>query len=192
MSKSKGEFLGMNAVRDRNIDPIVYRYWIVLGHYQSQLAFSFDALESAGTGYNNIVRKVVELLTTPDGEIDESLYNTWHDNILAPVSDNLKTAESLVVFQDLLKDKSVNNATKLALVKFVDDLLGLEFVQHAQKIRELETMVAPDEIQEMAQKRLEAKKSRDFATADELRNQIDSAGWSVMDTPDGYKLVKKQ
>ena len=192
MSKSKGEFLGMNAVRDRNIDPIVYRYWIVLGHYQSQLAFSFDALESAGTGYNNIVRKVVELLTTPDGETDESLYNTWHDKILAPVSDNLKTAESLVVFQDLLKDKSVNNATKLALVKFVDDLLGLEFVQHAQKIRELETMVAPDEIQEMAQKRLEAKKSRDFATADELRNQIDSAGWSVMDTPDGYKLVKKQ
>lgn len=191
MSKSKGEFLGMNAVRDRNIDPIVYRYWIVLGHYQSQLAFSFDALESAGTGYNNIVRKVVELLANPDGEKDENAYNTWHDKILTPVSDNMKTAESLVVFQDLLKDKSVNNTTKLALVKFVDDLLGLEFVQHAQKIRELETLVAPQEIQEMAQKRLEAKKSRDFATADELRNKIDSAGWSVMDTPDGYKLVKK-
>ena len=152
---------------------------------------SFDVLESAGTGYNNIVRKVVELLANPDGEKDENVYNTWHDKILTPVSDNLKTAESLVVFQDLLKDKSVNNTTKLALVKFVDDLLGLEFVQHAQKIRELETLVAPHEIQEMAQKRLEAKKSRDFATADELRNQIDSAGWSVMDTPDGYKLVKK-
>ncbi len=192
MSKSKGEFLGMNAVRDRNIDPIVYRYWIVLGHYQSQLAFSFDALESAGTGYNNIVRKVVELLTTPDGEIDKNAYDMWHGKILAPVSDNLKTAESLVVFQDLLKDKSVNNATKLELVKFVDELLGLLFVKHAQKIRELETAVAPDDIQELAQKRLEAKKSRDFATADNLRNQIDSAGWMVMDTPDGYKLVKKQ
>ena len=44
----------------------------------------------------------------------------------------------------------------------------------------------------MAQKRVEAKKSRDFATADALRNQIDAAGWTVMDTQDGFKLVKKQ
>jgi cysteinyl-tRNA synthetase len=78
------------------------------------------------------------------------------------------------------------------LVKFVDDLLGLQFIEHAQKLRDLESETAPIEIQEMAQKRLEAKKSRDFATADDLRNQIDTRGWTVMDTVDGFKLVKKQ
>ena len=108
------------------------------------------------------------------------------------MSDNLKTAESLVVFQDLLKEKSVNSTTKLALIKFVDELLGLQFIEHANKLHNLENIAAPKEIEEMAQKRLEAKKNRDFATADALRNSIDSAGWTVMDTADGFKLVKKQ
>lgn len=193
MAKSKGEFLGMNAVRDRNIEPIIYRYWIVLGHYQSQLAFSFEALESAEAGYKNIVRKIADLMNAEDKTpVNADVYNEWHDKILAPVSDNLKTAESLVVFQDLLKEKSVNSATKLALIKFVDELLGLQFIEHANKLRDLENIAAPKEIEEMAQKRLEAKKNRDFATADALRNSIDSAGWTVMDTADGFKLVKKQ
>ncbi len=192
MAKSKGEFLGMNALRDRNIEPIIYRYWIVLGHYQSQLAFSFEALESAATGYKNIVRKIADLMNNKSGGVDEDKYYQWHDKILAPVSDNLKTAESLVVVQDLLKDKNVNNATKLALIEFVDELLGLQFMDHAQKLHDLESVAAPTDIQEMAQKRVEAKKSRDFVTADNIRNQIDAAGWVVMDTTDGYKLVKKQ
>jgi len=192
MAKSKGEFLGMNAVRARNIDPIIYRYWIVLGHYQSQLAFSFEALESAATGYKNLVRKIADLMNNKSGELDKDLYQQWHDKLLAPVSDNLKTAESLVVFQDLLKDSAVNSATKLALVEFVDDLLGLKFVENAKKLIDAESVKAPDEIEDLAQKRLMAKKSRDFATADDLRNQIDAKGWTVMDTADGFKLVKKQ
>ena len=191
MSKSKGEFLGMNAVRARNIEPIVYRYWIVLGHYQSQLAFSFEALEAAESGYKNIVRKIADLLNDKSGDTDTTLYQQWHDKILAPVSDNLKTAESLVVSQELLKDKSVNTATKLALVQFVDDLLGLQFMEHAQKLHDAESETAPSEIQEMAQKRFAAKKNRDFATADALRTQIDKSGWTVMDTVEGFKLVKK-
>ena len=193
MSKSNGEFLGMDAVRKRNIEPIVYRYWIVLGHYQSQLAFSFEALESAEAGYKNIVRKVADFMNSDDKTpVDMDAYNQWHDKILAPVSDNLKTAESLVVIQDLLKEKSVNSMTKLALLKFVDELLGLQFIEHAQKLHDLESVSAPVEIEALAQKRLEAKKLRDFATADSLRNEIDNAGWTVMDTADGFKLIKKQ
>ena len=193
MAKSKGEFLGMNAVRDRNIEPIIYRYWIVLGHYQSQLAFSFEALEAASAGYKNIVRKTADLIAENDkNPINKEVYDLWHDKILTPVSDNLKTAESLVVFQDLLKDKSVNASTKLSLIKFVDDLLGLQFIEHAKKLYDLESESAPSDIQEMAQRRLEAKKSRDFATADSLRDQIDSMGWIIKDTVDGFQLVKKQ
>lgn len=192
MAKSKGEFLGMNALRERNIEPIIYRYWVVLGHFQSQMAFSFEALNAAATGYKNLVRRIADLMSENSGEIGRDLYNQWHDKILAPISDNMKTAESLVVFQDLLKQKDINSATKLALVHFVDDLLGLQFMEHAKKLHELESETAPIEIQEMAQKRRDAKQNRDFATADNLREQIDAAGWTVLDTVDGFKLVKKQ
>ena len=95
---------------------------MTLSHYRQPLEFSFESLDAAATGYKNIVRKVADLMNDKSGEKDQELYQQWHDKILTPVSDNLKTAEALVVIQDLLKDKTVNNTTKLALMEFVDDI----------------------------------------------------------------------
>lgn len=79
----------------------------------------------------------------------------------------------------------------MALVDFIDDLLGLQLRDRAQKLHDAESETAPDEIQKLATERMAAKKERDFARADELRAKIDSAGWMVTDTPGGFKLVKK-
>ncbi len=192
MSKSNGEFLSLDALRKRGYDPIVYRYFITLGHFQSQLAFSWEALDAAANGYKNIVRKIADILANKSGNLDQDLYNTWHDRLLEPASDNLKTAETLVVFQKLLKDGTVNNTTKIALVEFIDRLLGLKLIEHAEQLHETESETAPADVQELANARADAKKNRDFATADELRAKIDAAGWTVIDTPGGFKLVKKQ
>ena len=192
MSKSAGTAYTVRDLVSKGYDPMAFRYLLLQGHYHQPLEFSFEALDAAANGYKNIVRKVADLMNDKTGGIDEDAYQKWHDKILTPVSDNLKTAEGLVAVQDLLKDKTVNNATKLALFEFVDELLGLQFMERATKLHELESVVAPVEVQQLAQQRLEAKKSRDFATADSLRNQIDASGWTVMDTPDGFKLVKKQ
>ena len=192
MSKSAGEFLGLEAVRKRGYDPMAYRYLITLGHYQTQLAFSFEALESAAAGYKNIVRKIADLMNSDNmRDLDSAVYNEWHDKILAPASDNMKTAESLVVVQDLLKDTNVNPATKLALFEFVDRLLGLQFIDRATKLVELERESAPAEIIALADERATAKANKDWTTADALRQQIDAAGWTVLDGKDGYKIVKK-
>ena len=192
MSKSTGEFLGLEAVRKRGFDPMAYRYLISLGHYQTQLAFSFDVLDAAAAGYKNIVRKIADLMNADNmGELDSALYNEWHDKILAPVSDNMKTAESLVVVQELLKDTNVNPATKLSLFEFVDRLLGLQFIDRANKLVELEKESAPAEIIALADARAAAKANKDWATADALRAEIDAAGWTVLDGKDGYKIVKK-
>ena len=192
MSKSSGSFWTVRGLIDKGYDPMAYRYLVLLGHYRQPVEFSLESLDAAANGYKNLVRKIADLIPQRSGNVDQNVYDTWHDKILAPVSDNLKTAESLVIFQDMLKDKELNADTKLALVSFADDLLGLQFMDRAKKLHDLESEVAPVKIQEMAQKRLESKKSRDFATADALRNQIDAAGWTVMDTVDGFKLVKKQ
>ena len=103
----------------------------------------------------------------------------------------MKTAETLVVVQELLKDATINPATKLALFDFVDRLLGLQFVDRARKLVELENESAPNEIVALAQQRAQAKANKDWTTADSLRAQIDAAGWTVLDSKDGYKIVKK-
>ena len=192
MSKSNGEFLGLDVIRKRGYDTMVYRYLILLGHYQTQLAFSWDAMDAAANGYKNIVRRVADILAAPDpGALVESTFNEWHDRILNPVSDNMKTAESLVQVQELLRDKSINASTKIALFEFIDRLLGLQFIDRAKKLNDTESETAPAEIIAMADARAAAKSARDWARADELRAQIDAAGWAVIDTRDGTKIVKK-
>ena len=191
MAKSKGEFLGMDAIRKRGYDPMVYRYFVALGHYQSQLAFSWETMDAAANGYANLVRRVAELLKSNAAPIDTAIYNTWHDKMLSAMSDNLKTASVLVLVQDFIKSPDINNATKLALIEFTDDLLGLQFIDRAKKLADLEKESAPAEILALAQQRANAKQNKDWATADALRNQIDAAGWTILDSKDGYKIVKK-
>ena len=191
MAKSKGEFLGMDAIRKRGYDPMVYRYFVALGHYQSQLAFSWETMDASANGYANLVRRVAELLKSNAAPIDTAVYNTWHDKMLSAMSDNLKTASVLVLVQDFIKSPDINNATKLALIEFTDDLLGLQFIDRAKKLADLEKESAPAEILALAQQRANAKKNKDWATADALRNQIDAAGWTILDSKDGYKIVKK-
>ncbi len=191
MSKSAGDSLTVPYIKSKGYDPMEYRYLVLLGHYRQPLTFSWDALDAAATGYKNIVRRVADLLGSAHGDIDTSVYDAWHDKILAPVSDNLKTAEALVAIQELLRDASVNAATKIALFEFIDRLLGLQFIDRANKLRELESIAAPAEIVALADARAAAKAAKDWARADSLRAEIDAAGWTVTDTPTGAKLVKK-
>ena len=192
MSKSGGEFLGLDAVRKRGYDPLVYRYLILLGHYQTQLAFSWDAMDAAANGYKNLVRRVAELLLdTEPGALDNAKFDEWHNRILSPVSDNMKTAEALVQIQELLRTNDVNASTKIALFEFVDRLLGLDFIGRAKHMNDTESETAPAEIMALADARAAAKSAKDWARADELRTQIDAAGWTVVDTRDGTKITKK-
>lgn len=192
MSKSGGEFLGLDAVRKRGYDPLVYRYLILLGHYQTQLAFSWDAMDAAANGYKNLVRRVAELLLdTEPGALDNAKFDEWHNRILSPVSDNMKTAEALVQIQELLRTNDVNASTKIALFEFVDRLLGLDFIGWAKRMNDTESETAPAEIMVLADARAAAKSAKDWARADELRTQIDAAGWTVVDTRDGTKITKK-
>ncbi len=191
MSKSNGEFLGMDAVRKRGYDPMVYRYFVALGHYQSQLAFSWDAMDAAANGYANLVRRTAALLSAENGTVDQTVYQRWHDDMLTVMSDNLKTASVLVIVQEFIKSDDIDNATKFALMQFVDDLLGLQFIDRARQLAARENESAPAEIVALADARAVAKANRDWTTADSLRAQIDAAGWTILDGKDGYKIVKK-
>ncbi len=191
MSKSKGEFLGLDALRRRGYDPMAYRYLILLGHYQTQLAFSWESLDAAATGYKNLVRRVADVLRDATDDVDTAAIDAWHDKILATVSDNMKTAEALVLIQEMLRDTTMSSATKAQILTFVDRLLGLNLMARATTIITNEMTPIPDDILALGNARAAAKASRDFATADNIRAQIDAAGYTILDTRDGFKITKK-
>lgn len=90
-------------------------------------------MDAAANGYKNIIRRVAEILADPaPAERDDAMFSQWHDKILASVSDNMKTATALVYVQDLLKETNITASTKIALLEFIDRLLGLQFIAKAQ------------------------------------------------------------
>ncbi|HOY47313.1 MAG TPA: cysteine--tRNA ligase [Alphaproteobacteria bacterium] len=192
MSKSSGDFLTVQDLIERGYDSMAFRYLLLLGHYHQPLDFSFEALDAATNGYKSIIRKVADLITSKGSEhVNDAVYDEWHNKILDTVSDNLKTAEALVYIQELLKDNKVNAATKLKLFEFIDRLLGLQFVNRAQKLLDIESVEAPEEIKKLAEERVKAKAEKNWELADKIRLEIDSAGWNVVDTKDGPKIIKK-
>ena len=202
MSKSSGEFLKLSVLIDRGYDPMHYRYMITLGHYQSQMVLSWEAMDAAKNGYERIVRKVAGLLHNLGGAIFDKnrrrdlsnhappSISDWKQKLLSPLSNNLRTAESLIVFRDMLDDETLSDSEKLELVAYADELLGLNFIESAKKLSAAAATEVPDEIKKMADERMAAKKNRDFALADSLREKIAAAGWTVTDTAAGYTLLK--
>lgn len=192
MSKSSGDFLTVQDLIDRGYDPMAFRYMLLMGHYRQPLDFSFDALDAASNGYKSMVRRIAELLKDHDSApLDTAVFNEWHDKMLATISDNMKTAETLVLVHELLRDTNVNSATKIALFEFIDRLLGLQFIDRAKKLNDTESETVPAEIVALADARRVAKENKDWARADEIRAQIENAGWTVVDTRDGTKIVKR-
>lgn len=193
MSKSSGDFLTVQDLIDRGYDPMAFRYMLLMGHYRQPLDFSMDALDAASSGYKTIVRKLADIIKRngKKTEIDTAIYQEWHDKLLDIISDNMKTAETLVVVHKLLKSSVMDDATKISLFEFIDRLLGLQFIDRAKKINDLESETAPSDIVALLEARTAAKNAKNWGLADELRAKIDLSGWSVVDTKDGAKLVKK-
>lgn len=192
MAKSSGDSLTVQDLIERGYDPMVFRYLLLTGNYRQPMEFSFHALDSAATAYKNMVRKVAELLADKaQGKINRVIFNDWHNKILSLVSDNLKTAEALANVHELLKNNSINPATKIALFEFIDRLLGLQFISRARELNKFESITVPAKIQKLANERATAKMAKNWAKADKLRTEIESLGWEIMDTKDGFKIVKK-
>jgi cysteinyl-tRNA synthetase len=178
MSKSGGEFLTLSVLTGRGYDPMHYRYLIMLGHYKSQITLSWDAMDAARNGYERIVRKIADI--KGEGGANREKVAEWREKLLAPVSDNMKTAAALAAFQEMLRDGGTDDATKLAVVEFADDLLGLRFLDNAKKLSAASRDV-PDEVRSLADRRASAKAGKDFAAADKLRAEIESLGWTITD-----------
>ncbi len=186
MSKSKGAVLTVSVLKEKGYDPLVYRFFCLQSHYRKPLEFSYDVLDSNVATFNKLVKRVAELKA--EGAVDEAVKKEFEDKFREAISDDLNTSMAITVLYDALK-ADTNDATKLSLVESFDKVLSLDLVGHAKALSE-ETEVDPElleYINEQIRKRAEAKKAKDFATADAIREELLSRGVEIKDTREGVK-----
>lgn len=176
MAKSDENFLTLELLIQKGLDPLAYRYFLLLAHYRKQLSFSFEALEAAQNGLYNLRRKIAE--------IPEHVAKDQHhsDAFLAAINDDLNMPEALAVVWNGVKEGTLSIET---IIHF-DKVLGLNL--HHPKMAE---EPIPEFVLKLLGERASAREEKNFQRSDELRDEMLLAGYMVEDTKDGQKLKKQ-
>ncbi|MBQ7644543.1 MAG: cysteine--tRNA ligase [Spirochaetales bacterium] len=190
MSKSSGEFLTMSVLKEHGYDPLDYRYFCLGATYRTQLQFSYQGMDSARTARLGLVERIASLgdSAASASEVSEK-GKAYMDQFDGFVCNDLATARGLSVLWNMLKDEGLSNAEKRYVVNYMDQVLGLKLSE--VKASSHAPQDFPAEVLELVEKRAQAKKNKDWASADLFRNQIEELGYTVKDTPAGPSLQKK-
>ena len=192
MSKSKGEFLTVSLLEQKGYDPMVYRFFCLQSHYRRSLVFSYPNLDNAATAYSKLVAKVAALLGA-QGAPDEEACNQLRSDFRAAMDNDLNTSLAITAVYNLFKSDA-DSATKLAMVKEFDSVLSLNLIEAAKKLSEQGSgsdEELPQEVTQLLEKRKAARKEKNFALADELRDKIAELGYTVEETRQGTIVRKK-
>lgn len=192
MSKSSGEFLTLQYLIDKGFDPLDYRFFLLGGHYRSQLTFSWESMESARNSRRSLVQRLARITENAEA-VPESLpanspANEWIDRFRADIEQDLSTPRALSQLQGLIRDTDVPPAEALAAVARMDRVLGLDLIESAASLvaSSKETGDIDDgRIDALIAERTDAKKAKNFSRADEIRNQLKESGIILEDTASG-------
>ena len=184
MSKSKGDFLTVSLLEQKGYDPIVYRMFCLQSHYRKPLEFSYEVLDSVAAGYKKLRNRIAKL--DKSGDADMKLAAEYKQKFIEVVGNDMNTASGITMVYDVLK-ADTNDATKLYIIKGFDYVLSLNLLA-GEIVSEQQTSVDSEMeayILDMIEKRAMAKKERDFATADSIRDELAAKGIVLKDTREG-------
>ena len=191
MSKSKGEFLTVSLLQDKGYDPMAYRYFCLQSHYRRNLVFSWENLDNAAGAYEKLIARIAAL--KQDGEVDMAVYEKLKEKFLGALNGDLNTSLAITALYDVLKEKT-NDATKLFALADFDKVVSLNLISAAEALRKKqeaeEAANADPEIDALVAARTDAKKAKNFAEADRIRDQLKAMGVEIIDTPQGAKWRK--
>lgn len=185
MSKSKGEFLTVDLLKSKGYNPLSYRFMCLNSSYRKVLVFSYEALSNAENSYLKLKKKISTL--SDDGDVSKDVYEEYDSKFRAYIGDDLNTANAITLIYDLLKD-SVNDSTKLSLIKAWDTVLSLDLLEDESIEVNLDS-----EILEKIELRNKAKLEKNYELADKIRDKLLKDGIKLIDGRDGttYEFITK-
>ncbi len=191
MSKSKGEFLTLSLLEQKGYDPMAYRLFCLQSHYRRNLVFSWENLDNAAVAYEKLIARIAALKA--DGAVEDAALAGLKERFAAALNGDLNTSLAVTAVYDALKAKC-SDATKLAALADFDRVLSLDLLPAAEKYRarqaQEDAASADPEIDALVAARTEAKKAKNFAEADRIRDALKARGIEIIDTPQGSKWRK--
>ena len=183
MSKSLGNVLTLPDIENMGFGPLDLRYYLLSVHYRTNLKFTEKGLEDAHKARRKINEWLREVEESDEGNSGNGEIGNWESKFADAMNSDLNTPEALAVVFDLMTwsrtEGSLGACTKIA-----------ETISKTFGCFEIESADIPEDVLELAQKRLDARSAKDFEASDQIRAEILEKGYEVKDTPEGQEIIK--
>ena len=182
MSKSLKNTYTVSELEQKGYSAMAFRYFCLNTHYRKKLNFTFEGMDAAKTAYNRLLAAVHS--HKGGKSFDEEAVKKYDELFTEAINDDINIPLGLGVLWNMLKEKPSQAIYDLAM-KF-DKVLGLALDTESAP----EKVEAPEEVIKLAELRLKARKDKDWAQSDVLREQISKLGYQIIDKKDGYDIKK--
>ena len=167
---------------------MAYRLFCLQSHYRRNLVFSWENLDNAAQAYQKLIAKIATL--KGEGDVDATALEELKARFANALNGDLNTSLAVTALYDVLKAKTTD-ATKIAALADFDQVLSLNLLQAAENLRKKEAeeaaASADPEIDALVAARTAAKKEKNFAEADRIRDELKARNIVLEDTPQGVK-----
>ncbi|MFN8419442.1 MAG: cysteine--tRNA ligase [Anaerolineae bacterium] len=180
MSKSSGEFLRLQVLLDRHIDPLAYRFFCLGAHYRSKLNFTWESLNGAEVALNKL-RSAAYEWGTPSDTVDAE----YVARFTAEINDDLNMPRALALIWELVRSDLTPAIKKATLLQF-DRVLGLGLADWQPAVVNI-----PDEVMALVQQRQQARSEKRWQDADAIRVEVGARGFEIEDTAQGPLVRSK-
>ncbi|OGZ03774.1 MAG: cysteine--tRNA ligase [Candidatus Lloydbacteria bacterium RIFCSPHIGHO2_01_FULL_41_20] len=179
MAKSIGNIITLDKIIEKGFDPLSYRYLLLGIHYRKQTNFSWEALEGARNALEKLYARFLEL-----GNASGAINKQFKKKFTASLQNDLNTPIALSIIWEVLDSNLTKEDKKTTLLDF-DKVLGLG-------LEKLTAIKIPMEVLELAGKRERARSSKNWALADEIRQEMEGLDYTVSDTDIGPQIRPKK
>lgn len=181
MSKSAGGFLTVSSLAEKGYDPLVYRMFCLQSHYRKPLVFSYEVLDNVKIAYEKLQNRIAALAV--DGETEPEKMSGYRDQFAEAMGSDINTSQALTVLYDVLK-ADMSDVSKRSLIEEFEQVLSLGLFREMGETQEADAELTAW-IEDKIAERKEAKKAKDFAKADAIRQELSDRGIEVKDTREG-------
>jgi len=193
MSKSLGNVYTIDDLLKKDYEPMAFRLLLLSAHYRSEMNFTWQNMEGAQVSWERLVDKVQHLLAEKaikEEPEDSQLFleEQYRTRFFNQLENDLHTPEALAVMWEMVDDPQLTAAQRYHLLLGFDEVLGLKLA----KIEPAEEVEVPAAVQDLLDQRQTARQQEDWDAADELRQQIEQAGYRVIDEDGGQQRIKQQ
>ena len=183
MSKSLNNLYTLDDLKEKGYEPLVYKMFNFTSNYRSQINFTWEAMESAKTSLNRLRDGYIKHSQGTEN-VSDNIINDYEKQFLDAINDDLNMPMAMSVVWDVVRNPIKSKDFQKLLLKF-DKVLGLDLENYKPEENKI-----PEDIQELVTLRNEARKNKNWAESDRIRDELISKGYIVKDTKDGTVVEK--